>query len=251
MRQTRLNEMNKYIMEKSAVSYEEMCQKFGISINTARRDIDTLAAEGSIVKTYGGAAVNKNTGLVSYNERHISNISDKTMIAKEAAKLLEDGDIVFFDSGTTVPIVLEHVGDMHLTVITASFDVLVKGFERRNIDIYSMPGRLNRETNSFQEIGISKHLMSFNINKAFMSASGYSINGGVTTSAPWEYQIKKAVLSKEAEKYLLIDKSKFDRTQMFKYADANDFDYIITSAKPEDKYLDFFGENNIDLIISD
>lgn len=250
MRQTRLNEMNKYIMEKSAVSYEEMCKKFGISINTARRDIDTLAAEGTIVKTYGGAAVNKNTGLVSYKERHISNIADKTMIAKEAAKLLKDGDIVFFDSGTTVPMVLEHVGDLHLTVITASFDVLAKGFERRNIDIYSMPGKLNRETNSFQEIGISKHLMSFNITKAFMSASGYSLNGGVTTSAPWEFQIKKAVLAKEAEKYLLIDKTKFDRTQMFKYAEAKDFDYIVTSAQPDEKYREFFKENNIDLIVA-
>lgn len=72
MRQMRLNEMHKYIVEKGAVDFNELCEKFKISINTARRDIDTLVSEGNVVKTYGGAAASKNNELVPYEKRFIS-----------------------------------------------------------------------------------------------------------------------------------------------------------------------------------
>ena len=81
-----------------------------------------------------------------------------------------------------------------------------------------------------------------------MAASGYSVSGGITTSAPWEYQIKKAVFSKDAKMYLMADITKFDKVKMFKYADASDVDCVITSDLPNKKYLDFFSDHNITLI---
>ena len=249
MRQMRLNEMHKYIVEKGAVDFNELCEKFKISINTARRDIDTLVSEGNVVKTYGGAAASKNNELVPYEKRFISNIDDKKKIAMYAAQFVEDGDILFLDSGTTVPLLLDYISDsINISVISASFDVLVRGVGKSNIDLYALSGKLNRSTNSFQEVGTSKLLMNYNITKALMAASGYSVSGGITTSAPWEYQIKKAVFSKDAKMYLMADITKFDKVKMFKYADASDVDCVITSDLPNKKYLDFFSDHNITLI---
>lgn len=249
MRQTRLNEMGQFIMTRGTASYQEICEHFGISLNTARRDIEALVAAGTVAKSYGGASYNASTGLVSFKERTIANIDAKKRIAAAAAELIAPGDIVFFDSGTTVPLVLDYVGNTPFTAITASLNVIVKCVNTPGIDVYTLSGKLNRETYSFQDVNISRQIMNYNITKAFMAASGYSLSGGATTAAAWEYQLKNTVLQKAGEKYLLTDDSKFDRIKMFKFAEPDEFNCIITSTEPPKQFRDYFDEKHMQLCV--
>lgn len=250
MRVDRLSQMREYIVENGTITINSLCDRFNVSIYTARRDINLLVKEGSVLKVYGGVKVNDETELVPYENRFISNKEEKRSIGKVAASFIKDGEIIFMDTGTTVAEIIEFIGDKYITIITNNLQVLIKAVEHPNIDIYILAGALNRKTNSFEETGNSTFLEKYNITKAFMSASGYTIEGGVTHASPWEFELKSSIIAKKVETYLLVDHTKFNKVTMIKYANASEIKDIITTEPVSDKYKKFFAENNITLHIA-
>jgi len=248
MRTLRLQKMKDYINEKGAVSFEELCRVFEISINTARRDIAILETDGSITKVYGGVKTSKPSGLVPYKERYIKNLDQKLAICRKAAEFVQDGDVIFLDAGTTVHYMLDYLQNLNITVITASLTVLIKAAKMPNIRLYTLSGTLNRESNSFEDIGASAILERYAISKAFMAASGYSITNGITHASPWEYEMKHAILSrKNTDTYLLVDNTKIDSSAIMKYGEANDIKNLVTCPPVSDKYTEFLQSQNIKL----
>jgi len=250
MRTRRIQQLHDYIAGHGTVSYKEICQHFGVSINTARRDIAVLLGEGDIAKVYGGVQHLEKTGLQTFENRSMSHPNEKTAICSMAAGFIKEGEVVFLDSGTTIPNILDFIGGACITVITSSLPVLIKASQLENVSVYTLPGLLNRKTNSFEQNFSFPFLDQYNINKAFMAASGVSIDGGVTNSSPWEFQLKKSVISKNIESFLLIDHHKFDRVTLLKYAELKDFSNVVTSAPPPEKYVNYFSKNDIGLYIA-
>ena len=248
MRTLRLQKMKDYINEKGAVSFEELCRVFEISINTARRDIAILETDGSITKVYGGVKTNKTSGLVPYKERYIKNLDQKLAICKTAAEFVQDGDVIFLDAGTTVHYMLDYLQEKHITVITTSLTVLMKAAKMNNIRLYTLSGTLNRESNSFEDIGASAILERYAISKAFMAASGYSINDGITHASPWEFEMKNALIRRSnTDTFLLVDNTKIGSAAIMKYAEADDIRHLVTCPPIDDLYLNYLREKNIQL----
>lgn len=248
MRILRLQKMKDYINEKGAVSFEELCSVFNISINTARRDIAILETDGSITKVYGGVKASKASGLVPYKERYIKNLDQKLAICRKAAEYVQEGDVIFLDAGTTVHYMLDYLQDHNITVITASLTVLIKAAKMPNIRLYTLSGTLNRESNSFEDIGASSFLDRYAISKAFMAASGYSITDGITHASPWEYEMKHAILSRNnTDTYLLVDNTKIDSASIMKYGEACEINHLVTCPPVNEKYTDFLNAHNIKL----
>src|SRR5687768_13820474 len=96
----RIEQIQDYVFAHETVSLDELVKVFNVSKNTIRRDVQQLVERGRIIKVYGGVAVNHST-LKSFNERQTRNLQLKKSIAKAAANFVEDGDIIYIDSGTT------------------------------------------------------------------------------------------------------------------------------------------------------
>lgn len=247
----RIKQIQQYIMEHSTATLDELVNVFNVSKNTIRRDIQELVEGGEIKKVYGGVTAVQLTPLLSFNERKTRNRSEKQRIAKAAASFINEGDIIYIDSGTTTLGMLEFIKHLELTLITSNLDFILGALPYGNLNVISTGGVLERKTKSFASIKNTDLLKAYNINKAFMASSGISLSGGVTNSSPLESEIKQIVTHKSREVFLLADHSKFGKHALMTYCNLEDIDYLITGSMPGDDYLQYALEHEIKLVVAD
>ena len=197
MRSQRMEQMEAYILEHKTVTLDELCEEFGVSKNTVRRDLDVLLENRRFKKIYGGVTVEDFKELVSFGERNISKLSEKQRIAQKAASLVEDGDVIFIDSGTTTLHLVEYLGERkNVTIVTNNIETILRAIPMENLTLIALPGTLNRKTLSFTGLNAVQLLQQFNIRKAFMASTGYSMESGVTNSSPLESDIKRTAVAR-------------------------------------------------------
>ena len=105
MKLNRQKEMLSYIREIKTAKNEDLMQKFNVSIQTLRRDLNYLEDQGLVSKVYGGVVFNEHresiSSVSSVSERQGSNNEGKEYVGRLAAGMVQDGDGIFIDSGTT------------------------------------------------------------------------------------------------------------------------------------------------------
>ena len=231
MKAFRLKQMEQYIIEKGTVSMEELCRKFQVSINTVRMDVATLVEKGTIEKIYGGVTSKEINRLIPFEERGRRNLSAKQQIGQTAASLVEDGDVIFVDSGTTTMHIFEHIDPAkRVTVITHSLTAINAAELQRNLEVICLPGRLERKTRSLVDAETVKVLTRYYIKKSFMGAPGISRQGQVTNSSLVEQELKATAVRMAEQSYLLIDASKFDNPALVTYATLDQLTGVVTDA---------------------
>jgi DeoR family transcriptional regulator, myo-inositol catabolism operon repressor len=243
----RLNQIQEYVLQHQTASLDELVEVFGVSKNTIRRDVQLLVENGELKKVYGGVAANHST-LISFHDRKVRYQPEKKKIGKLAADFVEDGDIIFIDSGTTTFEMLEFIKNKTITVITNNFDFISEAISFENVNIFSTGGMLDRNTRSFVNFKSNDIFKSYNINKAFMASTGISLTNGVTNSSPLESEIKRSAVEKCSEVFLLVDSYKFDKYALTTYCNLNEIDYLITDKLPNENYQQYFKANKIQLV---
>lgn len=228
MKSFRLRRMEQYILEKENVSMEELCEEFDMSMNTVRMDVAALVKKGSVKKVYGGVCSNRQNSLVPFEERKMTNSDKKKSVCRAAAKLVDDGDIIYIDSGTTTMYLTDYL-DKHknITVLTNNLNLIMHAVPYENVQVICLPGILERKTNSFVSAETGKILARYNIKKAFFAATGVTEAGDVTNSSSLEYEIKREAMRNSEKKYLLLDSSKYGKSALLTYAHVRDMDRVI------------------------
>ncbi len=247
MRTIRITEIENYIYEKKNVSLDELMEKFSVSKNTIRRDIDYIVKNTSIIKTYGGVTVpnkGENT-LSSYTQRSNVNSEQKLNIAMLAGDEIEDGDTIYIDSGTTTTKIIDYIENKRVTIITNNLNILISAVKYPSISVISLPGELLRDTLSLVGPLSIEFLSQFNISKSFMSTTGFSIDKGVTNSSPLESGIKEMAISKSGKIYLMADMSKYNYTALMTYSTLKDIDVLLTNGAIPKELSDFCDKNDI------
>lgn len=249
MRSERLTDMEQYILSKENVSLEELSQQFGISTNTVRRDISELLERGTIRKVYGGVSSVLINRPVGFSIRERKNSEAKHMIGRMAAALVSDGSSVFLDSGSTTPTLLPHLSEKNsVTVITHSLAALYAASSFPNLNLISLGGIYSASTSSFVGISTLDSLSKLSIQTVFISASGVSIENGLTNGTYLEAEIKRNVVQRGNRVVLMADQSKFDHSSVISFCSFKQLYAIVTDKKPSPKYLDVIERNAIRLI---
>ena len=249
MRSFRLTQMKQYILDQKTVTLEQLSQKFNISMNTVRRDIKELIGTGNIQKVYGGVSAAENSHLIPYQERSGKQAVEKNEIARLAAEMIQPNEVIFIDSGTTTRHILEHLDPQKkITVVTYSLSVIMSALPLSMVDVIVLPGELQRNTNSFCGMNTIKALDNYNIDRAFMAATGISPEGGVTNSSLLEYEIKKKAMEKSRAKILMANSGKFGHTFFLTYARIREFQAVITGAPAPPELLALCNQAQTDLL---
>ncbi len=248
MKTQRLEDVLIYIKQHKTVSLDTLCEVFDVSKNTIRRDVDALKKTGAIEKVYGGVTFVEQKNLIPIGQRNQVLNSEKRIIGKLAASEVEDHDIIFIDAGTTTSTMIPFLSERkHLTVITNSLTVMNDALGYPEIEVISTGGNLLRETNSFIGIEAIKVLENYNIHKAFIGASGISLTSGITNSSSIEAEIKKTIFKVSDQINLLVDHSKFDHSSLVTFAKIELIDRLVTDVKPNQTYIQYCQENNIEI----
>ena len=163
---------------------------------------------------------------------------------------MHDGDIIFIDSGTTTIHLLDALKDRTLTVITNNIEILMSALNYPSIRLIMLPGELQRSTHSLTGSDSAAFLSNFNINIAFMAATGVS-DDGVTNSIPLEYEIKKAAIAHSGKAVLMVTGNKFGITSLLTYARVNDFESIVTDPRIPPEWIDKMNQRQVHLDIAE
>ncbi len=249
MKENRIQELKNYIIANERASLDDLCTLFNVSKNTMRRDINELEKQSIIKKVYGGIVLNDKKTTEPFESREEKNITSKQVIAKLASQFVQDGDIIYIDSGTTTMHMIPHLAEVHnLTIITNNLNVIMGSLPYPNLNVLCTGGVLFRTTNSFVDMDAVNSLKKFNISKAFMASTGISITKGITNSSSFEYDIKRYMVEHCDTVVVLADATKLGRVSLTTYCELKDIHVFITNELPGDEFVDFFESNNIQLI---
>lgn len=248
MRKSRQNLMEQYIAENDSVTMDELCKKFDISINTARADVAYLVEKGVAKKIYGGVCYNQTSKLATFDKRVQSMMNVKKKISKYAASLVEDGDIIFIDSGTTTMYIVDYLSELSdVTIVTNNLHVIIKAISNPNLTVISLPGVLDRKTNSYVDTTTYMGLERYNFQKSFMAATSITVDGKATNMSSMECEVKKTAMKQSRKSFLLADSTKFGKATLMTYGSLDEMEIVISDEQLEDKYIIMCEKMNTEL----
>ena len=229
-----LEELN----NRRSVTLGELCERLGASESTVRRDLNLLAERGMLFKVRGGAVPrNDRFSNIEQNIEEKSRLynEEKTAIARYAASLLEDGDFVFIDAGTTTEKMIDFIPDLNVTFVTNAF-VNAKKLAQRGFKVFLPAGEIKLITEAIVGAECVSSLQNYNFTKCFIGANGISLSAGISTPDRNEASIKAVVIAHSRTAYVLSDHSKFDQIASVTFAKLNQVQ-IITDRIGDRKYL--------------
>ena len=227
----------KAVNERSSVTIAELAEMLDVSASTVKRDLIILANEGKIIKVRGGAmSRNESFTSVEKNVEEKASIctEEKMTIAKYAAELIEKGDFVFLDAGTTTEKMIDYLNVKDVTFVTNGF-IHAKKLARKGYKVFITGGEIKASTEAIVGAECVLTLKNYNFTKCFMGTNGISLTAGFTTPDVNEARVISAAIESSREVYVLADHSKFDEVSSATFAGLGKA-VIITDRIPNRKY---------------
>ena len=228
-----LNLINQY----KTVTVARLTKELNVSEATIRRDLNTLASKGKILKVHGGATIiddnfDFSEHPVETKEKLFS--EEKKEIAKYAAATINNNDFVFIDAGTTTEKMIDYITETRATYVTNGF-THAKKLAKKQLKVYIIGGQLKASTEAVIGTECVDALRKFNFTKCFMGTNGISLSAGLTTPDIDEANVKSTVIKNSYVAYVLADHSKFNQISPVSFAQTDKV-CIITDRVPDEKY---------------
>ncbi|RHW35769.1 DeoR/GlpR transcriptional regulator [Neobacillus notoginsengisoli] len=219
------------ILEES--DYAEVSQlstQFRVSEMTIRRDLEFLEKAGDVIRVYGGVKLKtKRVHEASIEKRLNTNKAEKMAIAREASKLIEDGDVIAFDASTTAYEVSKLIKTKKkLTVVTNNISIAIELSDAEDVTVILLGGFLRGKSLSLVGASLRKYLQSIFIDKAFISSKALNFTEGLTDATIDEGEAKQALIGKSSQVIVLVDHTKLGKLAFFEVCKKDKIDKIIT-----------------------
>ncbi|MBK5243136.1 DeoR/GlpR family DNA-binding transcription regulator [Clostridium sp.] len=238
------------LKKSKIIKIGDLVEKFEVSVETVRRDLEELESKNKLERIYGGAiAVTSNSIEPSYAVRVESNHEYKVAIGKSAAALINNGDAIILDLGTTCLEIAKNIQHKNITVLTSSLPIMNE-LANSNVKIYCLGGLLRPNELSMSGIIPEYALKQFFVDKAFIAPGGVSFSEGISDYNIEEAQIRKLFIERAKESILVADNSKFGINAFALVAPLESISTIITDWDVDEDILENIKELNIDVIIA-
>jgi DeoR/GlpR family transcriptional regulator of sugar metabolism len=198
------------IRAQTAVSAEALARRYGVSVETIRRDLRSLDGEGLLTRVYGGAtkpSVRSNEG--SFTSRSARNIDRKRAIAALAASLVGPDETLILDVGTTA---LEVARALPMAfrgrVLTNSVPVAMELSSRDGVDVLICGGQVRAGDAACSGAHAEAFFSEIYADRAFLGSGGVHVQAGLTDYYPSEVVVRRTIIAHSAESYVLADSSK-------------------------------------------
>ncbi|MEO8485251.1 MAG: DeoR/GlpR family DNA-binding transcription regulator [Betaproteobacteria bacterium] len=210
-----------------------LARTFDVTTETARRDLDDLAASGALQRTYGGGASRSLIDEPGIGLRGLVHAEERKRIAAAAAALVETGDALLIDAGSTTSLFASALAarDLHLTVVTNCLPVASALGAAERCRVILCPGDyVPREAGVFGTEAVA-FLSRFHANKAFIGAGGITAEG-LSDADSAGCAVKRTMVECADRSLLLLDSSKFDTVQFERVGPLDALDDLVTDAAP-------------------
>ena len=236
------------------IKISDIAAQFGISNLTARRDVGALEEQNLVRRVYGGAVLVTNAAQdapVAPDEKKAAHPvwSEKRAIGKQAASMIQEGDIVFLGTGSTVLEVAKHMRHLsNVTVLTNSLAVINALSDTSNT-IYILGGLLDKNEHHTQGTFASSMLETFCADKAFIGCGGVSLDLGVTDYSNPVADIDRIMVKNASQSILVCNSHKFGSRALSIVCPLASLSTIITDEGISVKYRDGIAKAGVDLCL--
>lgn len=219
---------------RDSIRVNELSERLHVSEVTIRKDLAILADQGFVTRTHGGVVpAERHDPMLSVFERARANPDAKHLIARAAAQLIQHGETIYLDAGTTTAALAELVKNMELRVVTNNVQVLNILVERPGISLFMAGGAYRHESGSFIGPWAEENLRRIHVDHAFMGATGIGLNGRFSARNSIEATTKRTAIAAARTAVILADRSKLGFQAFSVFAEAQDISVLVTDASRE------------------
>lgn len=244
LQERRQEEVIQILQREKEIRISETSKLFGVSHNTIRRDFKELERMGLVRTVHGGAIISKKfpTSDFPYRVRESSMVEQKREIGLTASKLIENGESIILDLGTTTLEIAKNLHEKaHLTVITNNFSIVEELRRNPHIQVIVAGGEYRESSKGcvghYAEEFFSK---IYQVDRTFLSCGGITPEQGVMNPNHYELKTKQGMIRAGQEVYVIATSDKIGKTSFASVCPLSEVDAIITDKHfPEGKIKTF------------
>lgn len=223
----------RYVHEHQMASITVLAELMAVSHMTVRRDIRVLEEEGKVISISGGIRLSNTLRQeLTYSEKALLHHRQKHDIGQLAASLVEDGQVVYLDAGTTTFKIAHFLAErFNLTIVTNDFSITQYLINRPQLKLFHTGGQVDMRNYSCIGNSAAMLLRSLNIDIAFISTSSWDLEHGLSTPTEGKVIVKQALLEVARRRVLVSDSSKFGKYAMFRISPLTSLSDIVCDSQ--------------------
>ncbi|MBO9658816.1 MAG: DeoR/GlpR transcriptional regulator [Chitinophagaceae bacterium] len=234
---SRLDHIAKEITLTGKADMRSLSLRYGVSIDTIRRDIKELHEKGILEATRGGA-VSRTPIPRSFRERLQVDMEEKRIIANKAIPLIKPGQLIVLCGGTSiVSLAMALPTDIPFTVVTNNFPVISALEEHAMVEVLFAGGTVSRTHNNTTGTVSSGFFKSIRPDIFFIAPSGIHFTAGITSSDFEHANMEREIVKNARKVVALVTTSKLNTEENFKICDLSEIDMMITELDTNDAKL--------------
>jgi DeoR/GlpR family transcriptional regulator of sugar metabolism len=246
------------IQREGGASIRDLARDYGVSAITVHRDLERLASEGLVERVHGGARPHGGRSAriavaTDWAKRLQQALPEKQAIAARAAAFVEDGSTIFLDSSTTCLVFARHL-ERHppraLTLVTNSPAIALE-LHAQSVHVIVTPGEVDQTLRMIGGRWAVEFLAGLNIEAAFLSAGGVTLEHGLTTTRRSLADTLHAACASSKRSIALIDSSKFGLSAQLSIARPEELDAVIVDDALEHESVAAYEAVGVNLIVAE
>ena len=240
------------LVEDGSARVARLREIFDVSEVTIRKDLETLAEGGHIVRDHGGAYLKSVPEQVqSLSLQHRENMDMKGRIGERAAQLVVNGDSLILDAGSTTTEVAKHMwGREDVTVVTNALNIALTLGAGFGHEIVVTGGEFKAPTLSLTGEKAASSLRDIRVDKVFLATAGFSVEAGLTYPSFSDLPVKQAMIEAGSRVYLVADSTKYGKQALARLGGLDLVDAVITDSDIDDGHRQEMESLGVEVIVA-
>jgi DeoR family transcriptional regulator, fructose operon transcriptional repressor len=248
LKDERLNYILDQVRDKDKVLSSDLSLALQVSEDTIRRDLKELADKGKVRKVHGGA-MSVSSNPFSYKEREVYRHESKVYIVQKATELIQNGDVVIMDGGTTnLELARFLPKDLYATIFTNSLPIAILLSEHPSIELVFIGGKILKSAQVSIGIDVIESLQKIHADLCILGTRSIDFQRGITEIDWEETQVKRAIVRHSSRVICLCIQEKLNTSQPYHVCDTRSISTMVTDLDPADPILQPYRRAGIELI---
>jgi DeoR/GlpR family transcriptional regulator of sugar metabolism len=247
----RHRQIEELLRERRVVRVSSLSELMGVSEVTIRRDLEALERRGLLERTHGGAVLtHRMRAEPAYLEAASSNPDEKRWIGEAAAALVEPGDTLYLNGGTTTLQVFRHLRGASVKVITNHVGIALEAADH-DVELLLLGGHYRAPSNSVVGPFATEALRRTHATKAFIGVEGISLGAGLTTPVAAEAEIAQVMIEQTRGRVIVVaDRSKVGTVADFVIMPLDRVDALVVDAGIGTEYRDRLAQAGVEVVLA-
>jgi DeoR family transcriptional regulator, glycerol-3-phosphate regulon repressor len=240
------------VRAQGSVSVEALAERFGVTLQTVRRDVKLLAQAGQVARFHGGVRVpSSTTENIAYRQRTELNAEAKQRIARAIAARVPDGCSLILNIGTTTEAVArELLARRGLRVLTNNLNVAAILADNPACEVIVAGGVVRARDRGIVGEATVDFISQFKVDIAVIGISGIEADGTLRDYDYREVTVARAIIEHAREVWLAADHSKFHRPAMVELARLEQIDQLFTDAPPPEPFAALLAAAGVEAVVA-